>query len=280
MTPMHGRNHLPWGSDPIPGFPSGGGGPTLEELIEQYLPAGLWKLDELAGNTANDSSGNANHMTVPGGGYDTATWGQGAGPPGTTSALFTQGTGTDGTRFNVGLSEAFTDDFSAGIWVFTADNSLFVSELIGQGTSWHSSTGWNLMMGNDGLFWAHSDTDVIKADETFEEDAWYLVGITVEAGLMTMYVNGVGQADTQSAAITGSTAAWLGNDGYSAGGGLHGCAQPLSWGFITTEPIDPAGWAALFLAGESPGAITAGYVWTADGEGAAGWQPSMIEVEF
>ena len=146
---IHGRDHLPTGADPIPGLPDPSSGEGLEDiLLGLGDPVGLWKLNEPSGSTAFDSSGNGNDMTVPST-YAAPTWAQTpAGPPGDQNALFVR----DRTllprarRVNIGIGFAYTDDFSAGLWVkIPTGTTGDLVELIGQGKVFHSPfNGWGL----------------------------------------------------------------------------------------------------------------------------------------
>ena len=284
---MHGLTHVPGGPDPIPGLPTGTGGPGLEDVILAHSPVGLWKLDESSGTTAADSSGNGNDMTVASG-YVGPTWAQAAGPPGTQTAQFVAepGSSNAGTRFTRTLA-AYTDEFSAGTWV-NLTQTTFPEELIGQGT-WHSigGAGWQILWSNTTdkfcVSMASANFDIV-ANNVSVVDTWYLVGITATGGTVTMYIDGLAQADTHAVNASGSTATWLGNDGHNTSS-RHGSDAIMSWAFITDTPISGAERLDIYEAGQTGGSLAEGLVWTSDGLGGASWQPptggaGTIEVTY
>lgn len=278
---LHGRDHLTRGPDPIPGLPDPGGQGIID-IIMGKNPVGLWKLDELSGTTAADSSGAGNDMTVPGGfSYAAPTWGEAAGPPGTTTALFARGAGvTAGTRLNVTMPSGMTGDFSAGLWVYVNVTSL-LSELLGQGRAIHASgVGWTLFYDGTDKFSVrirNGSGFLISCDNTSAAGAWYLFGVSVVAGTWTMYLDGEAQTATGSGTPTGDTDTWLGDCGTSSAN--HGCDQTLSWAFIVDDPLTAEDWLELYEAGVLPG-VASGKVWTADGTGGASWEYPTIEMEY
>jgi len=276
---MHGLTHVLGGPDPIPGLPVMPVGDSVLDIILSKSPLGLWKLDETAGTTAADSSGNGNNMVVPTGAglsYTAPVWGEPAGPPGTTAAKFTLGSGVaDGARLAVAMPAGMVDDFSAGVWV-RINNTSLGPELLGQGTPFHASGGgwtlwYDIVTGKFSLTIGAASYPLLAANNTSPINAWYLVGLTRLAGTWTLYVDGLAQTATSTGTPTAETATWIGDDGWSAAN--HGSLQTMSWAFITDTPLSGTDWLQLHDAGISGGALDAGLVWTSDGSGGASWQP-------
>jgi hypothetical protein len=232
---LHGRDHAPGGSDPIPGLTLGGGG-ALEDIILAHSPVGLWKLDESSGTTAADSSGFGNDLTVPAT-FAAPTWAQPAGPPGTAAAKFNL-TPTN-TRLNVDINHVYVDNFSAGVWVKIPAGATNPHELMGQGRVLHApNEGWMLFY-NGGSY--------IQVDDPVEFDRWYLFGFTRQAGVSTLYLDGVAQTATTTNTPTGASEdIWVGNCGI-ADSTLSSAAYQ-SWAFLTATPLSAGDWAAIAVA--------------------------------
>lgn len=271
---LHGRDHLPDGPDPIPGLPDASGN-DIEDIILSYGPAAFWKLDESSGDVAHDSSGN-NHHLEPVNGIP-AEWGQEVAPTGKTSALFVDDDNEFNQNADVAMS-AFTNNFTAGIWFSFSSNPAQNNELIGQGAGSHSAGGWTL-----GLFGAVATVlingDSIVGNNTLSQNTWYFAACVRDAGTFKLYINGLVQTDTMTTSFTGDTNSWIGNDGF-ASHTSYSHDMLLSFGFIIDDVLTGDQLLELYESGFSGGAIGAGKVWTADGEGGASWQYPTIEVEY
>lgn len=225
---------------------------TMADLILATGPAAFWKLNEVTGNIAADSSGNSHHMTSVG--YTTfpPTWGQAAGPPGETSALWPIPAGVDTYGEHVTMT-AFTNNFTAGIWVKALSGFGAVQgELLGQGTPHHvsgSSTGWDLFVSTSaGFFVDFGNGSNIVSNAAPSLDTWYFLAVVRDAGTFKMYVNGVQQIATSGTSPgVGSTATWIGNDMFAAHGSY---AQniDLSYAFITPSVVSAADLLAIATA--------------------------------
>jgi hypothetical protein len=220
--PMHGRNHRPkgWngpsdpgGSDPLNWLSRVLGGPRLDESILERAPMGFWKLNELSGSTAYDSSGNDYHLTVPAG-ASAPGWGQIPGPPGDPSALFEHAT-------NRALSGSFpeiTGPLTAILWMNRTTTEGGV--LVGQGQPFRSSPGgWGFYVDSSsgsnkvqaGRFpsGSYAESDAILAT-----GAWVMLAATRDSSnVWRLYRNGLLQTTTGTSA--GSTSGiWIGSDSY------------------------------------------------------------------
>lgn len=281
---IHGRDHLPGGPDPIPGMPNPFGD-TLAALILGKDPVGFWKLNELSGTTAHDSTQNGNDME-PGGGYNPPDWGQLASPPGDTTAKWpdTGISGPDSYREAVTLVP-YTDDFTAGIWAYAINNARFQSrDLFGQGKAVHSSgDGWgiNFQSGSPISVVARSGgtTDSIVANGNASNGVWYFIATVRDSGTWKLYLDGLLQADTMTRS-PGATAAdtWIGS---SAFGSIQFTIDMLlSYAFIVDRVLSGAELLEMYETGTLGGAVAPDQVWTAQGDGTADWAPARIEVEF
>ena len=283
---LHGAQHLADGSDPIPGIgglPDPAGGDTVAGLVLATSPAGFWKLNESSGTTAFDSSGNGHDMT-PQSGFNPPTWGQAAGPPGDTTALWPVG----GTQVgeHVTITPALTNNFTAGIWAKALSGAGAVAgELIGQGTSHHvggASTGWGLYLSTtSGILGEFDNGGSIASNAHPSLDTWYFVALVRDAGTWKLYVNGILQTATSTTSPgTGSTDTWIGNDNWP-GHGSYAQSILLSYAFITPAVVSGADLLAIYDAGAlGPAGILAGKVWTAIGDGTADWADSTVQVQF
>lgn len=244
---LHARDHLPGGADPIPGLAVGG------DLYDQILatnPDAFWPLDETAGLVAHDATGNSHPLTSPGTAtYGAPVWGQPPGPPGTTSAGF------DGAahRKVSGSLTAFTNNFTAGIWVKgeTVDNG----ELLGQGQAFHSAPGWTLGVCHHGpspggwfsFVIVVGGNLVVIADNPYANETppaivetdWVFLAVVRDAGTWKLYVNGLLQAGTSTTSPgTGYGAnTWIGNDGWGAPDATSGINADLSYAFIASSVL-------------------------------------------
>lgn len=285
---LHGVQHLPDGSDPIPGLFTSAGADVLD-LILALGPDAFWKLNESTGDIAHDSSGNSHDLTRELTGPDTytaPTWAQPAGPPGEQTAHFgsTAG-GALGTRVSSTGMSAFTNNFTAGIWVNIHSAAASTGEILGQGYPYHASNGWGLLTVSS-KFNVMANGVPCAANSTFSVDTWYFVATVRDAGTWKLYINGLLQATSigtsPGSGYAGNT--WLGSDAYVGGGaGTHGTYLQdgdLSYGFIVNSVVSGTDLLAIYEAGSAGGLLGAGLVWTSDGSGGASWQPSTIEVDY
>jgi hypothetical protein len=279
---MHGLTHVVGGPDPVPGLlpPLGD---TLDDKIVAAADA-FWKLDETSGTVAHDSSGNGHDLTAAGG-YLPPTWGQPAGPPGTTSAHW----GTTSTRVSSSVSEPlspFTDDFTAGVWVNVLAAGGGV-ELLGQSAGGLHSTsgGWALLAladppGPDYKFGAGSNTDIIYANNPIVFGTWYFVAVVRDAGAWKLYIDGLLQTDTMTTdpAVVDGNNTWLGNDAWPGHGTwLHDSL--LSYAFIAGRVMSGAELQDLAETAAAGAAAGDGLVLTLGPDGKPHWEPATVEVE-
>jgi hypothetical protein len=234
---LHGRDHACGGADPIPGicdvFPAGG---DITDKILASNPDAFWKLDETSGTVAQDSSGNGHDLSSAG--YIPPTWGQAAGPPGTTSAQWN----VNNTRLAGPAAPmvGYTDNFTCGLWVNVHD-PVQLGELIGQDMAMHGSTGWALMVSNidttTATFAFAVNSTLFDADAPFVLDRWYLLALVRDSGTWKLYIDGLLQAatSTTSPGPVDGTNTWIGKDGYS--GESTYLKALLSYAFIINRPL-------------------------------------------
>lgn len=256
---MHGVTHVPGGPDPIPGLMVDRTSGSLDDAVLAAADA-FWKLNETSGTVANDSSGNGHSLsgTAP-------VWGQPAGPPGTPTA----GWAATEARLT-GTLAAFTDNFTAGVWVrVTAGGG---GEMMGQGTSYHVGTGWSLMAVSSKIAVLVAGNP-LYANTNYTADTWYFAAVVRDAGTWKLYINGVQQTatttDSPGTGYGGNT--WIGSDAY----GSHTTYlvnTRLSYGFIAGHVLTAAELLAMYEAGTGTGGPSDGDVWTSDGAGGAAWE--------
>jgi hypothetical protein len=281
---LHAHDHRVGGADPVlPGFPTGD---TLDEKLA-VLAAAWWKLDETTGTVAHDSSGNNHHLTsdaVVGTSYTPPTWGQPAGPPGTTTALWVDAT----TRVSTPTASPmvdFTDDFTAGVWVNFQAAPIVAEELIGQGQPIHSGGhGWALIVypgvSPHWMFSVFVNGTVLSAANPLTVGTWYFVAAVRDTGVWKLYVDALLQPGT----LTGSPGSgygdntWLGSDGYVGHSTyLRDCL--LSYGFIVDRAMSGVELADLLKAADTPPVTDhTGYVLGVGPDGQPVWQPPGVEV--
>lgn len=285
---IHGRDHLPGGPDPIPGLPNPFGD-TVADIILGLDPVGFWKLNELSGTIAHDSSGNGNDMDTAGG-FSPPTWGQTAGPPGDVVAFWPDpGVGADTYRESCTLA-AKTNNFSSGIWAkLDSSAPANINEILGQGQPSHTQPGWGLAMywdgGSGGAEFRLKVSDGAVVDTVLGNgppvlDTWYLLGVTRDSGTWKLYLDGLLQTDnsTQSPS-SGSTDTWIGSDAFP-GHTSYARKVYMSYAFITDTVLSSVQWLEIYNTGVLGGAVEADEVWTAQGDGTAAWAPARIQVEF
>lgn len=275
---MHGLTHVAGGSDPVPFLPGFPEGDTLDEKLAAIAEA-WWKLDETTGIVAHDSSGNGHDLTVPTS-YTAPLWGQPAGPPGTTTAKW-----VDTTVREANTMPAFNDDFTAGLWINMLVLPVGAYEVIGQGASNHSSTGWAVTVWPDGIdrkFAVYVNGHVLLANSAAAANTWYFVAAVRDTGTWKLYINGLLQAATISDSPGISTAlnTWLGNDGWTLLSHPNALRDSLlSYAFIVDRPMSGTELSDLLAAaGAPPVTDHTGEVLTVGDDGQPTWQPPGIEV--
>jgi hypothetical protein len=200
----------------------GAAGITLDEVITASSPDAWWKLNEAAGNTAVDSSGNGHDLTTDAG-YTNPTWAQPSGPPGTQTALFNKA--PNATRLSRNGYAALPAEFSALGWFNRTDNGQ--QALIGQGTCRQAGfPGWQLDFEafNQGatnrailFIGSGGGPNTLEGDNALTVGLWHFIGVVRQAGVFTLYVNGAAQSTTSAAAYTATTGVWVSNDNAALG---------------------------------------------------------------
>ena len=308
---LHGRDHgfaldvnnklVGYGSDPITfpdiAFPNPTGA-NINDIILSSAPDGFWKLNEPSGATAFDSTGNDWHLGINTG-FIGPTWAQAAGPPGEQSAQFAHQTGAPRdqlSRVDSPSFPAYASAFTAAIWVRPNDRSVTndYHYLIGQGNPITSGgSGWQLGIDqgtttngtgklevyiNDA---SGSSTKRVGNNELpINGSTWYFMAVTRSAaGLWTLFVNGLAQADTGSDAYASQNNIKI--------GGLNNTADPYqldglasyaaAWGraLTSTELLQQ------YDAGITGGVIAdGGTVWSSDGVGSASFERPTLRVTY
>lgn len=210
----------------------------------------FWKLDELAGTTAADSSGNGWTLStaapsgVP---FDNPDWGDTALGPGATTAHFNDGntfvTNADAQRLSTTTMPAPTGDFTVFLWLAKDDADSYA--LMGSGVP--GGNGWYMGINPDnaapvehGYFGMAGAA--IYTNDKFEVDTGYMFAATRTSGTFRIYVNAVLQTDTTAHAFTGTTGIWLGHTGQvGTGQGLLGRESYAAyWGFRALSAVEIA----------------------------------------
>jgi hypothetical protein len=223
--PMHGRNHRPkgWygtddpgGSDPMNWLNRILGPGPLDQIILAGAPAAFWKLNESAGTTAFDSSGNGYHLS-PDTTYHPPDWGQLPGPPGDPSAGFGLHSGRPRAVSGGGPGPPTSAGFTAEIWVRSSE-TVEHQFALGQ---WAPFTGaWFIGLGE-----AFSPTPIrphlsfigggfLLADNVYTADTWvHIAAVRDTGGTWRLYVNGLLQSGTLvPTATTGNPNIAIGSD--------------------------------------------------------------------
>lgn len=221
----------------------GSTGQTYTQAILQTQPDGFWKLNEVAGSTAADSSGNAHDATTRAT-FSDPTWGQVGQVQGDTSALFARGAPFD-PGSPVSMSTAFnfpvTADFSMAGWLRRQDTG--PDTILTFGTALTTTLGASIAIEahNVGLHdratfrVANGATQrIIEGDAPIlAADGWtFLVGV-VRSGVMYLYVNGAVQSTTFTYSFGAATQTiYLGIDATNNGNtGSYADVQYLAfWG--------------------------------------------------
>jgi hypothetical protein len=209
---LHGRDHACGGADPVPGICLLSPGSDIDDVLRATGVGAFWKLDEPSGTVAHDSSGNGWDLNVPSG-KSPPTWGQPAGPPGTPSAKFTLGVDDMFARTASPSFPAYLGDLTAAGWVNLADSGADAHYLMGQGDPMGiTNDGWALLVGGTATLPAHKafvlfndgtgapseidGNDLLVTNGT----TWYFLAVVRDAGEFKLYVDGLLQAATSSAA--------------------------------------------------------------------------------
>jgi RHS repeat-associated protein len=194
---------------------------SYESLVEDLNPVGYWPLQEATGITANDATGPN---------YGTPTAG---GPP---ELDLTPGpiTGSSYDYFPPGHSDGYllssesnsamypSTAITMAAWVDPVDTYLDPSilnlgdnsQILGLSNEDDDPQGTNELAGT---FTDNAGTSSISSPAIISEDTWNFVVMTVSAtGLVTLYVNGVPEAETQIASYTnlnyGTAASYIGTN--------------------------------------------------------------------
>lgn len=217
-----------------------GGGPTLADTILGLANLdAFWKLNETSGTVAADSSGNGFDLDVypvpPG--STAPTWGQTAGPPGETSALWN---GSDVGEVRDPFT-AFTANFSVFGWLYRNPGGAF-SALAGEGASTQANS-WSLNIvnssaggGNANKIAAYIGTTPFYSNAAILDSTWYMVALTRGASTWKMYLNGAVQTSmpTTSPGVVPTTF-WLGNDGNGVSNRYFVNGLMSYWGLVARE---------------------------------------------
>jgi len=248
-------------------------GDTIDAIILGLGPDAWWKLDETTGVIAHDSSGNSHDLTASAG-YSSPAWAQAAGPPGTTTAGWTT---TSNTGFTGALT-AFTDNFTAGIWVYVTAVPVFTGEILGQGTAQHSGTGWALtMLANSGTTVDETFMFIVNgtpytANNPFSLNTWYFLALVRDSGTWKLYVNGLLQAATATtspgSAYGGNT--WIGTDAFAAHSTYLRNAR-LSYGFIFNRVLTGSQLLEIYNSAVLPAGANLGKALITSGLGSTYW---------
>jgi hypothetical protein len=264
---------------------SGGGG--LGDVILDSAPDAFWKLNETSGVVAADSSGNNWDLGVDTG-FTAPVWAQAEGPPGETSAAFDKDDDDQLARTASPAFPAYTGAFTAMCWVRMNDYASINAShyFMGQGSPWNlGGSGWQLHLiqaatgldnklrvaWNDG---SGGHSEIIGNNIlTINGAVWYHFAVTRSAGgLWTLYVNGLAQSSTSSAAFTGIGGMKLGNLNASNQANLDGL---MSYAGVWGRALSGDEILEFYQLGEETGTGSAdGYVWTTDGAGIRSWQPT------
>lgn len=215
--PIHGRDHLPGGADPIPSGCCPEGCITLADIIERLAVdsnlLGYWRLGEAAGDFA-DTSGQANpaDATVGAGavaltrdvtGALSAEQDDGAirlnDSDGDDSEFLEPNSGGDGARFNLTNDDMTIIAFVKPI----ASGSSFEGGIIGNYTT---SGGWSLMVEWPTLtpiFVREDGAGVTLVGPGIDADEWVMLVATYDSvNGHLLYYNGV-QVDADPTILTG-----------------------------------------------------------------------------
>ena len=175
----------------------------------------------------------------------------------------------------IGIGFAYTDDFSAGLWVkIPTGTTGDLVELIGQGKVFHSPfNGWGLFYNtSDGKLSLQIAATTIDTNSAISEDAWYLFGFTRVAAPRPCISRGCHKRQRRATSPTGAqTDTWIGNCSFTAYAG-HGCNSYLSWAFLINTPLSGADWLEIWETADTGGALAGGLVWTSNGAGGASWE--------
>ena len=199
------------------------GGTALFQALQAAKVKALYKLDELSGTTAADSSGNGYDATTYGT-RQAPTWGQPSGPPGTSTAYFSQGVPLHGLR-NAAFP-ALTADWTILGW-FMQDGDVF-GYAAGQGGAIEAGSSGFAVGFNSSLevhpkrAWCYVADGVggavnIASDNVLPPLNWYMVAATRTGTTERLYVNAALQLATMSPVYASTTGTWLGNNGFNFG---------------------------------------------------------------
>jgi hypothetical protein len=189
----------------------GGGTPlTLDQVIVGLQPDFWYKQGESSGSTAHDATGNGWDATVQAG-FTAPTWGQPAGPPGTTAAQYPVDTKAvvENTAF-----PSLSGDFTLFTYVYmpTMAPPVAGATLMGQGAVGGQTAGqvgtslvaeprssgqvFAVFVGNSG-----GAIHAFAADSMYSLATWYAVAYRRSSGVWNIYVNGVKQTGSYTEGV-------------------------------------------------------------------------------
>ena len=166
--------------------------------VVKDFPIGFWKLDELSGTTASDSSGCGNNGTylgspirnilplIPGGGCGTKI-------NNSTTITFPITKNYYGATTTPGMATKYSsdNDFTIEAWVYLdINNSNIANRIFADSNS------------GTGLYWENGDivfkaeTEEVRHAVTYSKKAIHVVGVYSTSGL-SLYIDGVSVASTQ-----------------------------------------------------------------------------------
>jgi len=159
---------------------------------------GYWKLDESAGATRNDSSGNANHLT------DHNTVGSSPGKIANAADFVSASSRYLSHADNAAFQMGATTDFTVAFWIkYTAHNQVcFGYGPFGTGNPHYIITTSSSLSANI----SDGSTQVTTGElHSFDDNAWHFVVMTAaRAGNLSLFVDNVLEGTPQSITAVGS----------------------------------------------------------------------------
>lgn len=226
---------------------------TYNEAIIAMLPDAFWKLNELSGSTAHDSSGNGHHATTRATFAD-PTWDQVGLVNGDPSAFFARGSPFDpGPAVSMSTAYSFpvAGDFTMLGWMNKQDTTR--STFLTYGTALTTSLGASIAIegASDGLnnraFFRVANgvtQQFIEGDNQIGYGTgWHMIAGVVRSGVMYLYVDGAVQTTTHTFSFgSSSQTVYMGLDGTNiANTGVYGDVQYTAfWGSHALTAYDIA----------------------------------------
>jgi len=186
-------------------------------------PIGHWKLDEVVGNTANDSSGNS---------Y-TGTW-VNLETADATEAKYNKGLDLDGTNENLTVADtanlrfdAVTGDFSVFSWVKRDTNGTMY--VVSKEDA--DNDGWRMMFTSGNAVQCSVDAIDVTSSSTITDTKWHHIGCTIDRdGNGQIYIDGLanGTAGAISSEVMANTSAMtFGTRSYTSTSYLDGMIDEI-----------------------------------------------------